>query len=401
MASLIDSTAQFDQRCKDINLSVGACAALKAAGVTSLGILAYSHGQPGQALSDVAFDAWVRASIDAGLSLADTAGIKRLLFEAHTLVLASLKEQVTSPDALLTKKVPSTERESKMRQVKASLVGLVIEGASEPGHALLDAAAQMYHANEVKYLAPERCISRLHEVTHCKQPTRQLEIEADKLVVREKDSELHETAHSALQVKSALERRGISLYFADLVTHSAYTRYIAALFNHLHRDPPVGYARCSVSQLVNADKLVWAKLLEDGVRPRRDPTGSLPLDTELIKALESYQVSFALLPLPSHVAKKPAGKGSGGDKDGDKHKVWDEHFHKKGKKGKGKGKSQKIPYNISKLGGVGRTPDNQNICYRYNLEGCKEAADGAACGKGQHVCAKCFGPHPIKEHPKS
>ena len=63
MASLIDSTAQFDQRCKDINLSVGACAALKAAGVTSLGILAYSHGQPGQALSDVAFDAWVRASL--------------------------------------------------------------------------------------------------------------------------------------------------------------------------------------------------------------------------------------------------------------------------------------------------------------------------------------------------
>ena len=24
-----------------------------------------------------------------------------------------------------------------------------------------------------------------------------------------------------------------------------------------------------------------------------------------------------------------------------------------------------------------------------------------SCVKGQHVCAKCFGPHPIKEHPKS
>ena len=34
-----------------------------------------------------------------------------------------------------------TERESKMRQVRAALSGLVIEGATEPGHALLDAAA--------------------------------------------------------------------------------------------------------------------------------------------------------------------------------------------------------------------------------------------------------------------
>ena len=192
MASLIDSTAQFDQRCRDINLSPVTCTAMKVAGITSLGILAYSHGQPGQAVVDGDFTTWVQGTIGVGISLADTAGIKRLLFEAHTLVLASLKEQVTSPDALLTKKVPSTEREAKMRVVRANLTGLVIEGASEPGHALLDSAAQMYHANEVKYLAPERCISRLHEVTHQKQPTRQLELEADKLVVKQKDDEPHE-----------------------------------------------------------------------------------------------------------------------------------------------------------------------------------------------------------------
>lgn len=239
-------------------------------------------------------------------------------------------------------------------------------------------------------------------MTHSKQPGHQLEIEADKLVVREKDETPHETAHSALQVKSAMERRGVALYFADLVTYSAYIRYIATLFNHLHRDPPPGYSRRSVSQLVNADKLVWAKLLEENVKPRRSPTGDLALETEIMRALESYQVSFAFLPPLTASVKKPTGKGSQGGKDSDKHKVWQDQFYKKGKKGKGKGKnSQKIPYGISKLGGVGRTPDNQNICYRYNLEGCKDAADGSSCNKGQHVCAKSFGPHPIKEHPKS
>ena len=189
-------------------------------------------------------------------------------------------------------------------------------------------------------------------MTHSKQPGRQLEIEADILVVREKDETPHETAHSALQVKSAMERRGVALYFADLVTYSAYTHYTAALFNHLHRDPPPGYSRCSVSQLVNADKLVWAKLLEENVKPR--PTGDLPLDTELMRALESYQVSFAFLPPPTASVKKPIGKGSQGGEDSDKHKVWQDQFDKKGKKGKGKGKNSRsnlamvtsAPYNL-------------------------------------------------------
>ena len=106
---------------------------------------------------------------------------------------------------------------------------LNIEGASEPGHTLLDSCAQMFHLNEGKYLAPDRCVSRLHEVTHSKQPTRQLELESDKLIIREKQEVPAENASSALQVKEALERRGLALVFADLVTHSAYTKYLSTL----------------------------------------------------------------------------------------------------------------------------------------------------------------------------
>ncbi len=331
MAALIDSEAQFTQRCKDVKLSANTIRDLNAAGITSLGILAYSHGQPGQALSDAAFDTWIRGAISAGISLADSSGVKRLLFEAHTLVLASLKEQISSPDAHLTRRVPQSERESKMENIKATLVGLNIEGPTEPGHALLDACAQMYHANEVKYLPPERCISRLHEVTHSKQPTKQIELESEKLVVREKQETPHEAAHSALQVKEALERRGIGLVFADISSHTVYTRYLSQLFSHLHRDPPAGYARCTVSQLVQADRLVWGKLLEDGVKPRRDARGDLPVDGALIKCLESYQVSFALLPLPVNVVKKNPKKTD----------VRTELFDKKKGKGKGKGKSSR------------------------------------------------------------
>ena len=42
----------------------------------------------------------------------------------------------------------------------------------------------------------------------------------------------------------------------------------------------------------------------------------------------------------------------------------------------------------------------ETLCFKYKLEGCSEAADGASCTKGEHACAKCFGAHPITEHSK-
>ena len=201
MASLIDSTAQFDQRCSEVGLSRGATDRLHRAGINTLGVLAYSHGQPGQAISDDAFSTWARDSIDNAISLGDLAMIKRLLFESHMLVLASLKEQITTPDAVANRKVPPSERDAKMANIRTTLVGLNLEGANEPGHSLLDMCSQIFHMNELKYIPPEKCVSRLHEVSHAKQPTKQLELEADRLIIKEKQEIPTEAASSALQVK--------------------------------------------------------------------------------------------------------------------------------------------------------------------------------------------------------
>ena len=397
MASLLDSEAQFRQRAQECRLSDNALRDLGRLGIMSFGLLAYSFGQPGQNIVDETFNTWVRTDINPAITLADCAALKRLLFESHTLVMASLKEQVVAPDSAATKKVPATERDAKMRNVKGLLAGLLIEGPLDPGHSLLDACAQMQYTNEIKYLAPERCVSRMHEVTHQKSPTKQVEIDADKLIVKDKNEIPDEAAHSALQVKEALERRGISLVFADLVTYTSYSKYLTALFAHMHRDPPAGYARTSVSQIVATDKAVWAKMLEDGIRPRRDPQGDLPLDKHLMKALESYSVSFALLPLPQHKkvnASNPAPKPKATSKVSN----YFQKQHKGKGKSKGSSKGPRVPYQIVQAGGVGKTPDGSNICFKYNIEGCDDAADGSSCKRGKHCCAKCFGSHSLKDH---
>ena len=403
MASLLDSEAQFIQRTLDLRLSDELKRSLKTANLQTFGTLAYAHGQPGQNIVDAAFETWLTSNILTGASVADIAGAKRLLFEAQTMVLAALQDSVNTPDSTSIKKIPNAERETKMKHLKGRLNGLLIEGPLEPGHSLLDLAASMYQRNEILYIPPEKSVSRTHEVLTQKSPTKMLDISSESLIVKEKTDVQDMVVSSALQVQESLQRRGLALVFADLIQHSNYTRYLTTLFSHLHREPPPGYSRCSVSQLVAADKLVWQALLEEGVQPKRDEAGVLALDTKLISTLESYRVSLSLLPLiakkesAGNIQKKnktqqvASGKGAVGSPQ----KPW---LKQKGGKKGGKSK-QRVPSHIFKLGGTASNPEGEPICFGFNSDGgCQEAADGAKCRRGLHICSKCYASHSIMQH---
>ena len=71
--------------------------------------------------------------------------------------------------------------------------------------------------------------------------------------------------------------------------------------------------------------------------------------------------------------------------------------HAKGRKGKQRGPN--IPAGL--LNKALETPQNQRICWGFNLpNGCKAAKPGESCSKGLHVCAEpgCFKPHSLQEH---
>ena len=71
----------------------------------------------------------------------DISALKRLLFEAETLVMAQLREQVSNPDMQMTRKMPPVEREAKMKQLRARLPGVRLEHQLEPSHALLKSSS--------------------------------------------------------------------------------------------------------------------------------------------------------------------------------------------------------------------------------------------------------------------
>ena len=61
------------------------------------------------------------------ISQADTAVLKRLVFEGHTMVLGQLRELVRHPNPAASRKLPALEREHRMTQLKQRLQGVIVE----------------------------------------------------------------------------------------------------------------------------------------------------------------------------------------------------------------------------------------------------------------------------------
>ncbi|CAE7210435.1 unnamed protein product [Symbiodinium sp. CCMP2592] len=364
---------------EEVGLSRDTLRAFAAHGIDTLSKLAYSCGQPGAPLPQSDFDDFIATVIPAAL-LGEKGSVKRLIFESQALLLTDLREQVTQPDKWATKNVPTVERQKRMEAVKASIPGVLVEGSLEPSHGLLNAACRMEREGQLRYIAPEQCGTRMYEIQNVKAQSKVLSLEEGKLAISEEKDLPEVTCGSALLLQEALKRRGIALQFAGVASFLAHEKYVLKLFGHMGR--------------------VWTKLVEDEVGPRRSPAGTYPVDDALLPALQSYDVTVALLPRES-------------SKDGKKRfaptkKHQNEREQKVGKgdggKGSGKGKGKRptwqpsVPEAIRKLGGSAQTPDKKRICFSRNLP-CGCTLD--PCPKGLHVCALCFSPdHGIQECPQ-
>lgn len=408
MTSLVDSEAHLKKRAEEMMMSDRGLRALITKGITTLGKLAFSHGQPGVPIVSADFDAFSQDVLGAMASLGDQAVLKRLLFEAHTFVLSQLKEQVTNPEAVQTRKIPQVERDAKMVDLKRRLGGVVIERQMEPSHALLDTCAQQWESRQLKYLAPDRCTSREWEVSMTKS-AKQLEIDADKLIVKEKQETPDCTTTGEMETFEALRRRGVAYAFVDILSWEVHERYLMVLFGHSRRSPPQGYQKTTLQQILRADRAVFTKLIQDNISLRRDShTGILPMDGALMDALSSYDVGFHLMPLPkpAQPAKEDKSKWQQ-----DQHYQYDRsgpYKGHKGHKGKGKGKSKTkdrfnlLPKPLQNRDNISSDPHGRRLCFGYNLGRCDAAPAGGECKNGWHLCCRrnCQAPHAEADHDK-
>ena len=227
MTSPVDSAPYFIQRAEEISLGRRVSDALKAKGVNTLAQLAFCVGQPGQVLASTEFDSWSE-SILSDLTVGEKASLRRLILEAQTMLVASLKDMTESSEGATPKKVGVAERSARMDQLRAQLAGVSLTGPLEPSHALLDLAVQQWETRCLRYIGPEKCHSREDEVQNIKPVSTSLSVEGGKIKVTEDAGVEDRDIEGSLQVLNALRRRGVAYAFARLISWDKHEAYVSS-----------------------------------------------------------------------------------------------------------------------------------------------------------------------------
>ena len=404
MTSLIDSTAQFESRLREAGFPANFIDQVKLHGVTTLGQLAFALGQPGQPIQDNAVDGFIQAATLRASTILEVTNLKRIAFEAQTYLIASLRQSVERPEDS-PKKIAHAERAARLDQLRRLLTGVSITGELEPAHCVLEKFCHMFDTNTVKYWEPAACISRPFEIAGGSK-NKELTLEKGSLVVKSSEEKLTSSTDTEIKVHYAMVRRALALQFAQLMSFDQHGRWEQFLFESLHREPPPGFNRPSLGQILQCDKAAWQRLgtTVNEVRQRRD--GTYPLGEALLALMHDPNITLFLMP----VAKAASSSTSSPWRNQTQNRS--EPYVQNTNPGKGRGKSK------SKKGGRGtppiptelrgkwhRTGSGEPLCFGFNCAtGCndKSVQPGQRCARGWHLCAepKCQRPHSLQQHSK-
>ena len=387
-ATILESEATFQVQAERAGLSVPYIGAVRASGLGTLGKLAYAISTPGVPPTDVQVNAFLDA-MRPGVapSVADVTAMKRIVFESQTLTIANLRSSLVATDDSAAKKVAPAERSARITAQKHRLQGLDLCGPLEPSFWLYDSFSAMLDSGELKYIAPNKCLTRQQEISGSK-PEKLIKLDENKsgLVVKDAAPEQEVSVTSDLALFQALCRRALAMDLVNIASYDTVMRWTNRMFTLYTQPSAPGFNKISQAQLLRADRqsfLRLAELVTDGFKV--NAAGILPLDDAFDRLHNDMTVTYHLLPLPQ-----------GSKKDDVKPDVRDGPYGKgKGKGKKGKGDAKRFPMPKELQGMHHMTPQKKPICFDFNLGRCANKS----C-KREHVCCvpNCYQKHPQTEH---
>jgi hypothetical protein len=392
--ALVESNAAFLQRCNEIHATGNFSNALAAQNIGTFSAMAFSLGTPQTPPTDQQFDNLAVAVFGAGFTLGQTSMLRRLHFEATTLMIASVKQRVdgeAAEKADSVKKIPIAEKRFRLEQQEQRLAGINISGELEPSHQLVDLANNILETGSLVWIAPSRCTKRSDEVQLAiRERPSAVQVENHQLKVAQTLDEFKADHGSEIKLQWCWQRRGLAMDQCRLLSWHIHDAWVHQLFRTMSQQPPPGFQQVKVDQLIRADRELWTLLAQDikgSLKP--DAAGAIPLDAAFPKLCQDPRITMFLLPslASSKVADKeipkkaptagpsqPAAKSAGGNK------------RRKTRAEKG------CPEELKKFQ---LRCEHGPVCWAYNLKsGCKNSTSGkpSRCAKGFHVCANCHKP---------
>ena len=344
--------------------------------------------------------------------------VRRLYWEAYTMASNEIARKSTRDDdeGVRPKKLPPAERSERLTELQKELGGLKLEGELEPSHLLIDKYVEMEDSEILKYVPWEELTKRNLELRGIKKDDFWREDSSGMLKRHSMEVEVGEPIKDLLHLRYALQRRGIAMNLARLLTFSEHEKLMNVYFEELGREPLDGYQATTIDQVKRTDREIFIRLAQrtKGGLPDAVDDKKLPLDGLLEEVMKEHRVTALLLPLQS-------SRSSGGDKRNstsaelDRLKAEVKRLRTantggtprlpnaggipsnkgKGRKGKGKEKRVSMP---QELIGMSNSYKGQTICFDYNMaKGCQNKQ----C-KRSHICCYpgCGGNHPVAQCPK-
>ena len=290
MSTSLESTNALRSRASEVALTAEEVTAWTNNGISSLARLAFAACAPGQTPTDDQLTALLRP---VPLNPGNAASLKRLIFEAQTLICSEVKNKAGKREDSSHVSFAAPERDARIVQQRNRLTGLRFKGEEECSHASYDLVLAVLERDCLTYLGPEKFPTRRNELMQ-KKPSKEIPID---------QSELTCPTVTELEIANAFKRRALALDLAGASTYDTMAAYHADLLDHLHLPAPPGYTPVSVHQVLRADRAAFLFMSEKMNTLKRSADGTLALDVLMPTVLNQPTVTFHLLPLSGSTNK--------------------------------------------------------------------------------------------------
>ena len=351
-------------------------------------VSSYTPGQSDEGPLIAAFDALVKR--DTSNDFAARACFRALFQQAYAIVTTEFRQAIERTEDAPSRSLSAPEREERYTRQVQKLTGISIKGETEPSQSLVDLCVNIYESNTLRYVAWERCTSRLSEVQgEAKKDTRfTLDSQGKTLKLEAKAPEDKCQVDSEVHLLQALQRRALALDQANIVDFSVIDVWHQKLLRARLQEVPAGHTRPSFKQLLRADQKLFSEL-QDRCRGGLQATATgRPLDALVPVVMDLSDVAVLLQalpgPSPSH-SDVPPGPWFPRERPG----PYNREGKGRGKSSKGRGKQNKGVLPKQLVGCYSSTNGGEPICFDHNINGCSRPVKNGRCEKGIHICARC------------
>lgn len=381
--ALVDSATSFEKRCDE--LLAGLRQKLVAQSIDWFAVLAFALGSPQNQVSDSDMTDFAAKVFGDAATLGNMSVLRRLHFEACTLLMADMKHQVTSVDASEPlRKLPFVEKQTRLSAQKKRLVGLSHRPEQQPSHQLIDACFHMVETGALTYIPPSKCNSREQEIqADARQKSKQvLTLEAGSLKQSTSSNIPDVDTSTELKLFFALQRRNLAFEIVSLFSWELCATWLDKLMATLISDSPSAFSNITMTQVLRADREIFSIMASEHTGSLKASVGAKPpLDDVFQRLMHDPRINMHLIAMPKQSSAAPKRPAEGGTPPPPPAK----HPRLKLRRSD----SPKVPPELAGL--HMRTKDNKPLCWHFNLaKGCNNTVSKGRCRCGMHLCMKCL-----------